>query len=276
MPNWDHGLPPQQDEQVFAWLDSHLKDAPAFLKVTPIHLEKKGRAIMAQWEFSGPRTATSAELILSYGEGNWPRRAWTTLPATMKDGACAVELPSSTIPFYISGTISDAKGFRYSTSLLKVEPQTFGKKPRANMLPVNGAAMWGGFEEHEIRFLNGLAWAHPPVSNDARTGKQSVALVVGKNNLAPLLFTAGVMHRFSGFVKADKPTKITLEIAGQFDGQPKTVQREYSLSTQWTKITLDFLPPLTTNGSLQATLIAPENAAVVLDDVSFVPVWNEK
>lgn len=33
LPNWDHGLTEILDEQVFAWLDAHLKGAPPFVEV---------------------------------------------------------------------------------------------------------------------------------------------------------------------------------------------------------------------------------------------------
>ena len=276
MPNWDHGLPPQLDEQVFVWLDSHLKAAPQFLKVAPIQLKKQGKAVLAQWQYSGPREVTSAELILSYGgDENWVRRVWSTLPVTWKDGAATVALPSSTIPFYISGTMIDKDGFRYSTPLLEVGPSTFGKKPKPQMLVPNGATTWGGFEESDIRFLKGMAFPTPAVSDDAHSGKQAAKLVAGQNGFAPLLFTTGVAHQFSAWVKADKATTLKLEMKAQFDGIAKTASQEYSIGTRWTIITFAFPIPAAKLADVGVILIAPENASILVDDVSFVPVWKK-
>lgn len=92
MPNWDHGLPPIQDEQVFAWLDTHLKGGPAFNEVGPVHVATRAR--WAIWEFSGPRQITTGELIISYGKpGNWASRYWVRANATIKDNRCEAPLP---------------------------------------------------------------------------------------------------------------------------------------------------------------------------------------
>lgn len=277
MPNWDHGLPPQLDEQVFVWLDIHLKDAPQFLKVSPLRLQKQGKEVLAQWQYSGPRKVAGAELILSYGDDdNWPRRAWSTLPAKMANGVCSVSLPSSTIPFFISGTVVDSDGFRTSTSLLKIEPKTFGRNPKTKMLIANGAATWGGFEASDIRFLKGMAYPTPAVSDDAHSGKQSAKLVDGQNSFAPLLFTAGVPHRFSAWVKADKATTLKLRIGSIGEGGGLTTEKEYSVSTKWTQITFDEVTQSAEIRDLTFLLTAPENTSILVDDVSYVPVWKKK
>ncbi|MEO6907964.1 MAG: alpha/beta fold hydrolase, partial [Abditibacteriaceae bacterium] len=207
-PNWDHGLPPIGDEQVFVWLDTYLKGAPPFLQVAPIKLKKRGGELFAQWKFSGARQAQSANLILSYGEaGNWQRRAWITLPAQIVGDVAEAKLPPSQLPIYISGTIFDTNGFRTSTPLLEVSPSEFGKA-KAEMIEYDGAAMWGGFEPEQMQFLDGLGWPHPPASKQARTGAQSAELSATKTVLPPLNFTAGVPHRFTAFLKSDTPVTV--------------------------------------------------------------------
>lgn len=273
LPNWDHGLNPSGDEQVFAWLDVHLKGAPAFLQVTPLRVEKKGKDTFARWSFSGPRKAVSADLILSYGEeGNWPRRHWSTLPAQVKNGMAEIKLPPSNLPYYISGAIVDDKGFRYSTPIVPVAPATFGNAKRA-MIEYNGASMWGGFEKDQIQFLQGLAWPDPAVSTQAREGKQAASLK-GKTLLPPLGFTTATPHRFCAWAKSDKATTITIDIGGDYDGKPQSQQKQFPVGANWSQVCLDFTPPKSLVAGTQATITVPEGASVLMDSVTFQPIWK--
>jgi hypothetical protein len=276
-PNWDHGLPPYLDEQVFLWLDAHLKGAPDFIKVTPVKVSKQGNDLIAQWSFSGPRKAESADLILSYGdEGNWQNRYWITLPAAMKDGICTVKLPASMWPYYISGAVIDGDKFRYSTSLLRVKPADFGVKVSAALLDYNGASLWGDFEEDQVlRYLDPNGWAHPPVGPDAHTGKQSAALKAGKNALPRLYFMLGIPHVFTAYVKADKPLEVTIELSGKFDGQVKSEQKTFQIGTDWTAISMTFAPPVARMAGLTAAITVPEGSTVLVDSVSFSPLQGK-
>lgn len=273
LPNWDHALAGRAGEQVFAWLDVHLKGQPGFLRVTPVRLVKQAHGTIANWSYEGPREAVSAEVILSYGEaGNWTRRYWITLPAQFKDGGCTLKLPPSDIPCFISGTVIDKEDFRYSTPLLRVAPADFISGERKAMLDYDGCAMWGGFEETQVRYLEAHSWACPPVSNDAKEGKQSAQLKAGgKTVLPPVFFTAGIPHRFTCFLKADKPVPVTVEVGGAFDGKPLAGRKEFPAGTDWTEVSLDFTPPLVLSTDLRAAVTVPEGATVLVDAVSFRP-----
>jgi len=277
LPNWDHGLTGSVDEQVFAWLDVHLKGQPAFLRVTPIRLVKQGSETIARWSFQGAREAVSAEVILSYGDaGNWPRRYWITIPAQLKDDACTVKLPACDTPYFISGTVIDKDEFRYSTPLLRVAPTDFIPGERKAIIAYDGCAMWGGFEENQVRYVQAHGWACPAISQDAKEGRQSAQLqgggkTAGKTILPPIFFTAGVPHRFVCHLKGAKPVQVTVEIGGNFDGKPVAERKEFSIGTAWTEISLDFTPPPVLSTDLRATITLLDGATVLADAVSFRP-----
>jgi len=273
IPNWNHALTEPLDEQTFAWLDVHLKGAPAFIQVTPVEVVKRGNISLAQWKFSGPRQAKSAELILSYGEaGNWTSRYWSTLPAEMKDGACSVKLPRAVMPYYISGTVVDDQGFRYSTPLLLVAADPAAKDP---LLGYNGASQWGGFEEDQVTtYLGRQGWPAPTVGLDAKEGKQAAVLKTGKTTLSQLYFTAGLSHSFQCFMKADKPVQVTVEVGGNFDGKAQTQQKQFQVGTEWMRVALTVTPPKALSAGLAATITVPEGATVLVDDVIFAPIWG--
>ncbi|MEO6908706.1 MAG: hypothetical protein ABI210_12540, partial [Abditibacteriaceae bacterium] len=68
----------------------------------------------------------------------------------------------------------------------------------------------------------------------------------------------------------------TLELGGDFDGKTQTVNKEFLISAQWSRVTLDFTPPLVLSGDMRATITIPEGAKILLDDVSFQPLWSQK
>jgi len=273
LPNWDHGLDGEVGEQVFAWLDVHLKGEPAFLRVTPLRLTRVGDEVVAEWSFEGPRKARSAEIILSYGEaGNWTRRYWITLPAELKKGRCTSKLPSCDLPYFISGTIVDTNDFRYSTPLLRAPPGEFGAAGHKAMLDYNGCGMWGDFEEKQVRYLEAHSWACPPISRDAKQGNQSAQLKPGgKTVLPPIFFTAGAPQRFSCFLKGANATSVVIELGGNFDGTPVVERKEFPVGTKWGEVSLQFTPPHVLSTDLRATISVPDNVPVLVDAVSFRP-----
>jgi len=130
MPNYNHGLPPELDDQVFAWLDVYLRKKPPFITVSPVSVVKRNGKPYARWTFTAvkERPVTNAELILSYGEsGNWVGRKWETLPAKIAGQQCEVELPDNPQTCYIGGAIVDQQQYRYSTPLLRVNLKELGR-----------------------------------------------------------------------------------------------------------------------------------------------------
>lgn len=246
VPNWDHIMPASLVEQTFTWLDVHLKNKPAFSQVTPLQIIKRGDKLVARWTWSGPRRAIKSDLILSGGEGNWHSRFWKTMPSTLNGPSCEAILPSSKLPFYISGAIVDKDKFRYSTPLVKVDPAAWGidvSKSKLMVPDYNGCAMWGSFEKTQVNYLKQHRLPVPPLSRVAKDGKRSAILRAGKLTLPYILFTPGVPHRFSCYLRSNKTTKIALKIYGKFEGGEQGVQQSFAIKRKWTKVTLEFTPP---------------------------------
>src|SRR5262249_42681714 len=123
LPNWDHALTPRLDEQVFAWLDVYLQGKLAFLRVSRPEMKSEGGRRTVRWRFDGPRQATAAELLVSYGNGgNWRGRYWLVVKGTVQGKECQAVVPAGGLPCFVSGTVLDSDGFRYSTDLLQLYP----------------------------------------------------------------------------------------------------------------------------------------------------------
>ena len=272
MPNWNHGLPPRQDEQVFVWLDIHLKNEPVFLKVSPVGTGPHRDGLLVHWSFSGPRQIKEAHLILSPGKaGNWENRPWTSLPAKVEGNVCSVVVPYNAVPYYISGTVTDSEDYISSTPLV-VADENYILREKPTKPNYDGAASWGNFEPDAIWFLKGLAFANPSVSNDAHEGKQAIALTTGKNTLRPLYYVAGIKHRLAVYLKADKPTSIKIELNGNFDNVPQLESKEFAIGITWTKVELDLTPRESKIGNIHVNFLVPDNAKVVADTLSFKPI----
>jgi len=270
LPNWNHGLTPILDDQVFVWLDQHLQSKPALLKVTPLELKKEGNAIRVQWRVSDQRKIASASLIRSPGEaGNWESRPWVSKRAQIKDGVCQVVIVGSEIPQYISGTVVDSDGYISSTPLLRIPRVPLEQGP-VQPLFYDGAASWGEFEKDGVTFVNAQGLGRIVPGTDARKGEQSAQLSPGANGLTPLYYVPEELHTLGIYLKADKATTVTVELKGTFDGKPQGVKKDFAVGTTWTLVMLDFTPPKSLAGTLGAIVTVPEDAKVVADSLSFM------
>lgn len=280
LPNWNHGLTEEQDEQVFAWLDVHLQGKPAFLAVSPASIRNEGGKAVATWSFSGPRQAVAADLIWSPGEDSWVGRYWLTLPATIKDGRCSVELPRARVPYYVSGTVIDGQKFRFSTPLLRVDPAAHGLlDPKA--VPACNGVVWGGFEPIDADHLRRNAWYCPPLADDAHGGKQA-GLLKGKGTLSPIYYLPAMPQRLACWLKlkeappvkegqAAAPVAVTLELVATVDGRRETATVQVPVKADWSEAVLAFTPPAARSGSLALNFMVPPGATVLIDDVRFTP-----
>jgi dienelactone hydrolase len=272
LPNWDHALPPRlHDEQVSLWLDVYLKGKKEFLTVSPVTVKNEDGRLIAWWDFEGE--ASAADLIASYGDaGNWRGRYWHTFKADIKDHTCRAELPAGSLPCYVSGSVIDRNGLRFSTPLLRVDAAALGVK--ASSVPdYDGCVEWGGFEDSHLAFLvrhdrSGQTRWIPRRSTDAREGKYSAILKPGRTVLPPILSTATVPHRFSCFLKAEKPVDVTVQLAEK--------QKQFRVGTTWTETSLDFTPPKNVMGDIPASIVIPPGVTVLLDAVRFHPLPNSK
>lgn len=272
VPNWHHALPQAlHDELVIAWLDEHLQGKPGFPRVAPLNVTAERNHPVARWDFQGD--AVSADVIVSFGEpGNWRGRCWITLEAAIEGRTCHAELPASTLPMQASGSVTDRRGLRSSTPLLEVDVASLGVHPSFIVPDYDGCAEWGGFEEHHVAYLarhdaGGQKRWVPELSPDSREGKQAAILPPGRTVLAPMLSTATVRHRFTGFFKADQPVDIKLQLAER--------EQSFSIGTGWTLVRLEHTPPNTLMGGIPASITVPGPARVLVDAIRFRPVHPE-
>ena len=245
------------------------------MSVAPITVKREGKRVLASWTFADPggRKAVSAELALSYGApGNWRCRAWRLLPATIAGNTCTVELPSSPLPYYIYGSVIDGTRGRNSTPLVFPDLKALGLLDAKAGLPIDGCAEWGGFEPGQISFLRNQGMPCPDTAAPGKEGAQAALLPAGKTtSLMRPYCIAGLSHRLTAWVRAEKPTTVTLRLAGQFDNSQRMAEDTFPVTTEWTHIAMD-LP--TKNGlwtDLQFTATAPAGSAVLMDAVSFTP-----
>ena len=58
VPNWDHALSKDVGEQVFTWLDIHLRGKPGFVQVSPPQVKKQDKSLLASWTRSATKGTT--------------------------------------------------------------------------------------------------------------------------------------------------------------------------------------------------------------------------
>ncbi|MFM8468492.1 MAG: alpha/beta hydrolase family protein [Limisphaerales bacterium] len=272
LPNWNHGLTPTADEQVFAWLDVHLKGAPPFNTVGPLRLVRRGLTVRAEWDFAGPRELAGADLILSHGNSvNWVSRYWQTLPAQINGEVCSVELPPSPWPFFIGGAVTDRAGFRYSTPLLRVDADPRHAQAK---LSYDGCGLWGGFEPEGVGQLKASGfWDNAVAINTdpahVKAGQQS-AIIKAKGKFHPVQFTMVVPHQLTSWLKSATETEIKIELAGVFDSKPRKQEATVKAGPAWSEVTMNFSPPVALTATLSLNLTAPPGSVVYLDEVKFV------
>ncbi|MHB0935447.1 MAG: alpha/beta hydrolase family protein [Armatimonadota bacterium] len=294
LPNWDHALSPNLDDEIFAFLDVYLKDAPPLNAVTPITVKKVGNNLVAQWNVSGPRKVKSVELYLSPGDdGNWRSRPWAMLPADLvNSGAgltCGVKLPASSIPYYIIGTVIDENAYKTSTPLLRVDPAAFKLADNTAIPAVDGCREWGDFEELATKMPEDYAkWGDadkaqstkgyiplhgygcPPLSPDAHTGKQA-AVIQGSMTMPPARFIAGVPQQINCWMKAEKPAEVTVTFTETADKQKYDAKKTFTVGAEWAQYTLDILPIAGYDTAATLTFAAPKDVKVLLDTVTLKP-----
>ena len=260
LPNYNHALTPAIDDQVFAWLDVHLKGKPSFLTVGPLEIVAKDH--QATWSFKGPRKAVSAKLLLSYGEpGNWVSRYWLELPGKLEGQTCMAVMPKATLQGYAIGTVIDENGYHYCTGL-----QVFSTDRKGPEVPMyNGCSMWSDFD-HEQQYLK-LHGLPTFLSMKKHTAPLDKAATV----LGPIHFTAGVPHVFRATIVPSQPAKVTVALRGSIDGIPYLVEKVFMLADRNTDVEVEFTPPENLTANLRATITRPEEGTFILSNVRFEP-----
>src|SRR5262249_53451205 len=127
---------------------------------------------------------------------------------------------------------------------------------------------WGGFEEDQIAYLarhdrSGQRRWIPRISSDAHDGRQSAILPEGKTVLAPILSTAKIAHRFSCWMKADKPVDVTVQLAED--------SKSSRIGHGWTRVDMTLTPANTLMGGIRASITVPPAVTVLVDSISIHP-----
>jgi hypothetical protein len=270
VPNFDHGLPPEQDDQVFGWLDVHLKGAPPFIKAdNPRVAVEAGRRVF-RWDWSSAaRRAERAEIAYSYGKpGNWKTRYWVTAPAALgSNGVCEAALPAVDYPMMVFGTVFETNGYRSSTAAIGVPGLAGGAPLGADAY--NGCGMWGGFEEAQVVWLRMMGLMSPVVTNDAHSGAQAIVAGKAVRMATSVYYAAGEPHRFSVRAKSAAPSSLTVTLNGVFDGQARAWTNAIATGPGWSELVILLTPPDCKAPNLGVTF-EPGPAPVTLDDVQLV------
>src|SRR5262245_34249657 len=269
IPNWDHALPQKmQEEHFYAWLDVHLKGAPPLQELSPVTVRNESGQLVARWNFTGE--GATADLIASFGDaGNWRGRYWHTIKAVIDGRDCRAEVPTGSLPCYVSGSVVDKNGVRSSTPLVRVDCAALGIKATVPVPDYNGCSEWGGFEGHQMAFLerhnrSGQARWIPALSKDAKEGKHSAVINKERTVLPPILSTATVPHRFRCFFKAVQPLEVGVQLAGE--------KKQFRVGSEWTRAVLDYIPPIAVMGDIPAVITIPPGSEVLVDDITFRPI----
>ena len=247
--NWNHALTPTLDEQVFAWLDVHLKDADKFLEVGTLAVTDDG---IAHWQVRGPRQPTRATILASYGEaGHWASRYWIETDAALDGDQCTASLPKSGLPGFAVGTVYDQNGFCYSTPVVKIKATApNGITPR-----YNGCSLWGNFDKPGQDFLK-LHGLPVPSIKESSDGLQ-VELSKGKHTFGPILYTADTKHLFQLNVTATQATTVTISLQGTFDGKRLSESRPIEARSDVQEVTIPYVPPAALSGGLHVEIDVP-------------------
>lgn len=271
LPNWDHGLDSALDEEVFVWLDVHLKGAQPLLSVTPLKVEKRGNELVAKWTYEGKRPVKRAELMLSYGDaGNWRARYWKTIPAKIDGQNCEATLPWAHQVALVSGTVLDNESFRSSTPLVRVDAAPLGMNARVP--DYNTCLEWGSFGPAEVDFLDRHAFRHPSVVSGGRNGTQALEFSGSDQPFdAPIRLNAGVPHRLSFSLKGDKPATVAWKLVGLPANHPAGEKRSVAVGKDWTEVHADLAATGNLFSSLKLQFDVSKGARVLLDDVELHP-----
>ena len=269
VPNWDHALPRSSPTRKSTRGSTNICAASRpFAKVSPIVVTNDGGQLVATWKFEGD--AVAADLIASYGEtGNWRGRYWHTFRASIADHACRATWPAATLPCFVSGAVVDSRGMRSSTPLLRVDASALGLSPTIAVPDHDGCVQWGSFEPAQIEYLvrhtqSGQTRWVPRLSTNAKAGQNAAILESGRTVLPPILATATVPHRFTCFMKAERPVSIGVQLGD--------AQQDFAITAEWSEVSMNYTPPNDVMGVFPASFVVPSGATALVDEVQFHPI----
>ncbi len=224
LPHWKHGFPQHIDQALIDFLDTTLTktrvpyNAPGTLAVSVV----EGQAV-GEFSWSGENPVVNAEVVASYGEPSgwlgWRGRAAFEIPAQIERNRARarVPIPCRDLPLVVWGSITDTNGVLTSTA-----PVTLTRETLATM-PVDDDVNLNTFVDGELGddVLELYRLHNQPLGGDVdaemkHSGKQSLRFSGNQADqefqIQRLHHVPGMAHRLSVWVRADKPTPLTLTL----------------------------------------------------------------
>lgn len=217
MPGWDHGFPPNIDQQLLDWFDIHLAGTRnPYNQPGALVFENRGGRLIGRWPWTGGNAARKAELVVGYGRllpwHGWVSRYYLTVPATLDGNAAWAEIPvpEADLEVYAFGNLYDDRDVLVSTDPVSVVPSAKGiARPTAR--PALNTFPYGDFEADDLAAMKdrGIAFGMGD-TGQAHSGAQSVRFE--KQARLKLLFVPDHGHRLSLWLRSAKPLTLTVQI----------------------------------------------------------------
>lgn len=311
-PQWDHGFPPEFDQELIDWFDIHLKKTrPPYNQPSQITVKFENGRLIASWSWTGENEIKKSELIVSYGDvrpwhGLVHRYHHRVKAAIDSNKKASAEIPvfEPDMPVCIYANIIDSNNVLTSSTPMTLIPEKSGCLRKTASQQIN-AAPWGGFESEDIEFLKchtELPFGIPD-TEEKFSGSQSLRVETSglsdkKHILKFKLFNVYERsHTLSIMVRSDKPSLLKIEVKGVYPSnwdkpavkalldkmdkiQAPSAIPLYSLEAAtdelWRKYTLDC--PYN-NVSVEGYYISidfPVDKDIVfwLDNIEFIPEWK--
>lgn len=228
VPHWEHGFPPDIDDTLNNFLDTHLGlGRREYLDPGALRLENRDGRIVATWGWKGPRRATRAFAAVSYGPTSpwlgWQHRATLVVPATIEDGiaTATIPLPEADLRGVVWGSVVDEENVTVSTLPTELVPASLGRVTLDPRLRVDGFPR-GDFAPDDLAFFSAQAL---PLAGKAdrgvrQAGEQSLRIDVDpRTNRTPtvevrLHHVPLHAHRARVWLRGEKETRLSIHVAG--------------------------------------------------------------
>ncbi|NQU10981.1 dienelactone hydrolase family protein [bacterium] len=221
LPHWQHGFPPNVDQQLVDWLDTCLtKTRKPYNQAGALTIKKAGRRLRASWSWTGENAVTNAALVVAYGPSSpwhgWVQRHHQIFPATIAGQTAAAEIPvpQQGLELYVYGNITDDQGVVISTVPVPANPKALGVGRTAPKLVLNCFPI-GEFEPADVHFFQAHGWPCAPADTaEKHGGAQSLRLEPGKPFTMQLWHIPRQGHTLRLWLKAGAPTAVEIAVNG--------------------------------------------------------------
>ena len=229
--HWAHAFDDNMDNQLLDWFDTQLarpedngspRARPPYNRAGELTVGAeigKQAGLAGSWNWTGSNRIVKAELIVSYGVATpwygWVYRYHHPISARITGSSAWAEVPVPEVktPILLYGNITDENGVLISTSPKTVVPAEIGVteptgQPRLNCYPL------GDFSEEDWTHLvrTGIQFGKPD-ETVKHSGTQSIRLGPKAVARMKLLHVPEHGHRLSLWLRAEKPAKLSIEVA---------------------------------------------------------------